>query len=57
MKIVDKKPVPIYSTECCECHSVIQYRACEVSFTGYIDCPVCGYSTWAPTIAPVTYEE
>lgn len=57
MKVVDKKPVPIYETTCPECKSVIEYIASEVSFTGYITCPVCGMSTWASIIKPVRYED
>jgi len=57
MKIVEKKPVPIYETECSECHSIIQYRKSEVSFCSHITCPVCGISVWADTIQPVKYEE
>ena len=56
MEVVNKKPVPIYQVECCECKSVIQYRASEVAWC-HITCPVCGVSLWANTIAPVRMEE
>ena len=52
MIVVDKKPVPMYETECFECHSKIQYKASEV-FYCHITCPVCGTSLWANTIHPV----
>ena len=57
MIVVDRKPVPIYEVECGECHSIIRYRAAEVSFGSYITCPVCGKSVWASTIKPVAMEE
>jgi len=57
MKVVDRKPVPIYEAECSECHSKIQYKKSEVSFCSYITCPVCGILAWADTIRPVKYEE
>lgn len=57
MNVVDRKPVPIYETECSECHSKIQYRKSEASIGPYIICPVCGMSVWAETILPVRYEE
>lgn len=53
MKVVDRKPVPIYEAECYECHSKIEYKASEVSFTGYITCPVCGKSIYGSTTYPV----
>ena len=56
MIVTEKKPVPIYEVECCECKSKIQYRKSEV-FTCHITCPVCGISLWADTIQPVKYEE
>lgn len=56
MEAVDKKPVPIYSVECNECHSVIEYKASEVAWC-HIQCPVCGMSVWASTIDPVRMEE
>ena len=55
MIIKDKKPVPIYESTCPECKSTICYKKSEVSFTGYITCPVCGLSMWASTINPVRY--
>lgn len=56
MTVVDRKPIPIYETECVECKSKIQYKASEVSLS-YIICPVCGMSVWANTISPVRMEE
>ena len=56
MTVTEKKPVPIYEVECCECKSKIQYRASEVYYC-HITCPVCGVSLWASTIQPVRYEE
>lgn len=56
MKVVEKKPVPIYSVECYECHSKIEYKASEVSWS-HITCPVCGMSLWASTIYPVKMED
>lgn len=56
MNVVDRKPVPIYETECVECKSKIQYKASEVSLS-YIICPVCGMSIWANTIKPVKMED
>lgn len=55
MKVVDKKPVPIYEVVCNECKSKIQYKASEVCMC-HIICPVCGVSLWANKIAPVRYE-
>jgi len=57
MTVMEKKPVPIYEVECCECHSKFQYKKSEVSYGSYITCPVCGVSVWASTIRPVRYEE
>ena len=57
MIVAERKPVPIYAVKCHECHSIIQYKKSEVSFTSYITCPVCGISIWADTIRPVRYEE
>lgn len=56
MKVVERKPAPIYEVTCPECHSKIAYKKSEVHFTGYIICPVCGLSVWAPTIKPKWYE-
>ena len=53
MKVVDRKPVPIYQAECSECHSKIEYKASEVRSTGYITCPVCGSSVWGSKCYPV----
>ena len=55
MEVVDRKPVPIYEVECCECHSKIEYKACEAVYS-HITCPVCGVSNWAYTIRPVRME-
>ena len=56
MEVVDRKPVPVYETECHECKSKIQYKAAEVAFC-HITCPVCGIYVWASTIRPVRMEE
>ncbi len=56
MRVVEKNPVPIYEVVCGECKSKIQYRKSEVSFTGYITCPVCGMVVWASTKTPVKME-
>ena len=55
MLVVDKKPVPIYEVECYECHSKIEYKACEVAWC-HITCPVCGVSIEAYAISPKRYE-
>ena len=47
MTVIDEKPVPMYVKECSECGSTFTYCKAEVSFTGYIYCPVCGVSLWA----------
>lgn len=57
MIVVDKKPIPIYETVCPECKSVIQYKKSEVSFTGYITCPICCVSVWGSTFSPKYYQE
>lgn len=56
MKVIEKKPVPIYEVTCYECKSKIQYKASEVYYC-HITCPVCGVSLWAHTISPVEYED
>ena len=56
MTVVEKKPVPIYESECPGCKSRIQYKASEV-YLCHITCPVCGTSLWAVTIMPVRMEE
>ena len=56
MNVVVKKPVPIYEVTCCECASVIQYRAAEVC-CHHITCPVCGMTLWANIICPVKMDE
>ncbi len=56
IEVVNKKPVPIYEVECCECHSVLRYRASDVSYC-HITCPVCNTLLWAVAVCPVTYEE
>lgn len=55
MNVIDKKPVPIYETECPECKSKIEYKKSEVH-TCHITCPVCGVSLWADAIRPVRME-
>lgn len=64
MKIINKKPIPIYESVCPECKSRFRYKKVETSwqhirhikphFT-YRTCPVCGMSNWA-SITPVAYE-
>lgn len=49
MTIILKKPIPVYQSECPECHSIFQYTANEVHWM-HIDCPVCGVSVWASQI-------
>lgn len=56
MRVVEKKPVPIYEVTCFECKSKIEYKASEVSWC-HITCPVCGTSLWATTINPKRFEE
>ena len=56
MKVIDRKPVPIYESVCLECSSTIQYKASEVSW-GHFACPVCGKVIWADTSNPVRFEE
>lgn len=56
MKVVEKKPIPIYEVVCYECKSKIQYKASEVSLS-HITCPVCGVLIWANTILPVKTED
>ena len=55
MIVVEKKPVPIYEAECCECKSKIQHKKSEVFYT-FITCPVCGVSVSAICLCPVRYE-
>ena len=55
MIVVERKPVPIYEVTCCECKSIIQYKASEVYYC-HITCPVCGMSLWANTSSPVRME-
>ena len=55
MIVVERKPIPIYELRCYECHSIIRYKAAEVS-NCHITCPVCGVSLWATTICPVDME-
>ena len=55
MTVVYRASVPIYETECDECHSVIRYRKAEARYNqGYINCPVCGVTIPALTVNPVT---
>ena len=56
MIIVDKKPVPLYELDCIECKSKIRYKKADVSWTGYLTCPICGVSNWAATVCPVAGE-
>lgn len=56
MIVVEKKPVPLYETECYECKSRLRYKAAEVSMC-HIVCPVCGVPLWAATVSPVGFEE
>lgn len=56
MRVVERKPVPIYEVTCFECKSRVQYKASEVMLH-HITCPVCGVSLWANTISPVKMEE
>ena len=56
MKVIERKPIPIYEVTCRECGSKIQYKASEVYYC-HITCPVCGVSLWANTISPVRMEE
>lgn len=55
MKVVEKKPVPIYEVTCFECQSRIEYKASEVNYC-HITCPVCGTLLWAMTIVPKRFE-
>lgn len=56
MKVVERKPVPIYEVTCTECKSRIQYKASEAVLL-HITCPVCGVSLWADAVHPVKIEE
>ena len=56
MKVIERKPIPIYEVTCGECKSIIQYKAAEVSCC-HITCPVCGMSVWVTPIRPVRMEE
>ena len=55
MEIVKEMPVPIYETECYECHSVIRYKRSDVHL-GSITCPVCGMILHACVVFPVNAE-
>ena len=55
MTVIEKKPVPVYESECPECKSVFRYKAVEVSYM-HISCPVCGVSMWASQV-PVGVEK
>ena len=57
MNVIKANPIPIYEETCSECKSVIEYIASEVSFTGYITCPVCGMNVWANRIMPKRYAD
>lgn len=54
MKIIERKPIPIYETVCEECKSRFQYKKIELHWA-HVTCPVCGMSNWAST-TPVAYE-
>ena len=56
MKVIERKPVPIYEITCFECKSRIQYKASEVSWH-HITCPVCGVSLWVDAVHPVKMGE
>ena len=56
MRVIERKPVPIYEVTCTECKSKIQYKASE-AVLHHITCPVCGVSLWADAICPVKMEE
>lgn len=56
MKVIERKPIPIYEVTCSECKSKIQYKASEVYYF-HITCPVCGMSLWANTSSPVRMEK
>ena len=55
MTVIERKPIPLYEVECCECKSRIQYKKSEVSIS-HIKCPVCGVSVWAESINPVAWQ-
>jgi len=46
MTIVEKKPVPVYQSECPECGSVFRYKKSEAC-NMRIACPVCDEIMWA----------
>ena len=52
MKVVERKPIPIYEVTCIECKSRLQYKASEVSWN-HITCPVCGVSLYVDEVHPV----
>ena len=56
MTVIEKKPVPVYESECPECKSVFRYKAVEVLSYMHINCPVCGVSMLASQV-PVGKEE
>ena len=56
MKVIERKPIPIYEVICTECKSRLQYKASEVSWN-HITCPVCGVSFWADEVHPVKMDE
>ena len=55
MTVIERKPVPIYETECFECKSKIRYKKSDVH-NCFITCPVCGVSILVVPLDPVTYE-
>lgn len=56
MKVIERKPIPIYEVICTECKSRLQYKASEVSWN-HITCPVCGISFWVDEVHPVKMDE
>ena len=56
MKIIERRPIPIYEVVCDECKSRIVYKKSEVH-NSHITCPVCGVSMWADTTMPVRMED
>ena len=56
MKVIEKKPVPVYQVKRYECGSIIQYTAAEVHYGQIIYCPVCKVSLWASTNHHACYE-
>lgn len=57
MEVIERKPIPIYETTCRECKSVIRYKRSEMNLDNFITCPVCGVSSWATYLKPVSLED